>query len=301
MVTTRVSLLLLITALAGGSYGFAAASPSIARVESQFGPVVKTEKQPKKAVLTQVVGGGITRPNGTHRLCVIYERTTDLQPDKGSLAATVKRMTAGGAETIAKIPKTKVAGRRVELCTAEGVALAEGDVLVWSFKLKGMPKLQAGDVANLGAQLLAPGAPLARFRLSADGSDETIDYVDGPNLIFCRTEAGFADLWVRLARDRDGDGGAGPHIDIDLCNYAGGGTFKPLDPDNPSCDGAKTWDVFWHGDDGVFVSAEDLSRCELELFEDGDRLDGSFSCRGMADGEGRTLDLSGGIFRCRID
>ena len=99
------------------------------------------------------------------------------------------------------------------------------------------------------------------------------------------------------------DGASGAHVDIDVCNYAGGGRFRPLDPTNPSCGSDKTWDVFWHdgaGDD--FMNQASSAPCEMTLADNGATLDGTFSCRGLVERQGPdTLDVLDGFFRCTVD
>jgi len=299
MVARRLGFFLV--ALFGVVASSSAVSPqTAAHVGGRFGPSPKAEKHPKKIVFTQVVEKGFGGAAGSYRFCVSYFRTASARPDKGSLTAVVELVRDDDTRKVGAVSKTSARNGRIESCTSAGVALEAGDVLVWTLKFKGMPKVPSGDFVDFGAEVVAPGGPSAAFRLAGAGYDERVQYVDGPNLIFCRTDAGFADLWIRLAQDTTADGEDGPHIDIDVCNYEGGGRFKPLDPANPSCGSAKTWDVFWHdGEGGVFLSQAGLARCELTLSDEPGSLEGAFACTGMVEmPEGRTLDLSGGLFRC---
>lgn len=140
------------------------------------------------------------------------------------------------------------------------------------------------------------------FRLSGASGEQVISYTDGPNLVFCSRNAGWAHLWIRLAAQRGANGEAGPHLDIDLCNDAGGGAFRPKDPRTPSCGADKAWDVWWHdGSGGVFTNAALAPQCELVVTASGSQLQGSFSCRDLREEAGaRAVDVLDGFFRCTV-
>lgn len=143
------------------------------------------------------------------------------------------------------------------------------------------------------------GSGSATFRLAGAGLDQTISY-GGGNLVFCRRNAGWADLWIRLAEQAAGDGEAGPHLDIDVCNHASGGTFAPMDPQAARCGAGQTFDIWWHGASDVFVNGLASRSCSLTLMRSGTRLSGTFACQGMAHfaGANRTLDVLDGSFQC---
>lgn len=145
-----------------------------------------------------------------------------------------------------------------------------------------------------------PNPAGASFRLSGASGDQVISYTDGPNLVFCRRAAGWAHLWVRMAAQRSANGEGGPHIDIDLCNDAGGGAFRPMDPRLARCGGDKTWDIWWHdGAGAAFTNAADAPGCELRITANGSELQGSFSCRDLSEQAGaRTVDVLEGFFSC---
>ncbi|HSL85141.1 MAG TPA: hypothetical protein VLF66_20395 [Thermoanaerobaculia bacterium] len=140
---------------------------------------------------------------------------------------------------------------------------------------------------------------VASFRLVGAGYDETVSYGGGTGLVFCRRAGGFADLWLRFAEESAANGENGPHLDIDLCNPGGGGTFDPMDAQAGVCPGGQTWDVWWHSDGDTFVNPAMAPGCTLTLTRSGSELSGTFSCRGMVElgGAGR-LDLLDGTFRC---
>ncbi len=145
----------------------------------------------------------------------------------------------------------------------------------------------------------------AAFRLLGAGYDETVSY-GGANLILCTRNAGFADLFVRFAEQRNGNGDSGPRIDLDVCGYEQGGSFVAMDPRAASCGGPRTFDIFWH-DDGNVVYSNNLqsSPCQLDLTlsPDGRTLNGQFACAGLVDfnGSAQTLDVLDGSFQCEVE
>ena len=138
------------------------------------------------------------------------------------------------------------------------------------------------------------------FRVSGAGQNQSYSFTNGGNTVFCSRNAGWASLWIRLAEQASANGQNGPHIDIDLCNHAGGGNFAPKDPMSTSCGGAKTWDIWWHAPDGsVFINSATATNCTLRIDQNGTQLNGMFECRGMIeDGGSRTLDVLDGSFDC---
>ena len=147
-----------------------------------------------------------------------------------------------------------------------------------------------------------PAFGSARFELAGAGYDGTVSYDDGVNLVFCRTgaAAGWADVWIRFAESAAGDGEAGPHLDLDLCEVGDGGVFTPKDPMAARCDGGKTFDAWWHGGNGdTFVNRVSAASCSLDLDRSGGVMSGTFECRDLRELNGsRSLDLLGGSFEC---
>jgi len=139
----------------------------------------------------------------------------------------------------------------------------------------------------------------ATFRLVGGGQDGTITYTNGPNLVFCRQEAGFADLWIRFAAQTAANGQNGPHLDIDVCNLGDGGTFSPMNPQAATCGAAKTFDIWWHGGSDVFVNSATSPACTLTVTRDGTRLSGTFGCQGLGEVDGtRSVAVLEGSFQC---
>lgn len=147
-----------------------------------------------------------------------------------------------------------------------------------------------------------PAAPpgSAGFTLAGAGEDGQISYTGGSNLVFCRRQGGFADLWVRFAEQAAGNGENGPHLDIDVCNPGDGGTFTAMDPQAAACAGGQTFDIWWHGQSAVFVNTVASPSCSLTMMRTGTRLSGTFSCLGMAEfgGGNRSIDVLDGSFEC---
>jgi len=167
--------------------------------------------------------------------------------------------------------------------------------------------LSCGGGGGGGGTPTSPPPPttnpgFASFTVAGPGtSNQPVGYSnDSGNLIFCRPNG--VRWWVRLAAQRAADGEGGPHIDIDLCNYTGSGSYSPMDF-RASCPGVMAWDIFWHdGSGNAFVSQATSSPCQLGLTLNGRTLDGTFSCRGLLENGGtRTLDVLSGMFRCTIE
>ncbi len=138
------------------------------------------------------------------------------------------------------------------------------------------------------------------FKLTGDGYDETITYNSDDNLIFCRLTGN--DMWIRLARDKAANGENSSHIDIDICNYAGAGTYSPVDPQNRPCPAGLLWDIFWHDGDKVYSNKEDSSPCQLTLSLDGDVLTGVFNCSEVIRFQGtETIEITEGTFTCKME
>lgn len=136
------------------------------------------------------------------------------------------------------------------------------------------------------------------FEVTGSGQPVMASYDSGRNTVFCSRNAGWASLWIRLARDTTANGENGPHLDLDLCNHGGGGVFSSQDPRLASCGGAKTFDIFWHPGEGS-TYANTGGGCTLEITSNGSRLRGTFACRGLVERDGRrTVDVANGSFEC---
>lgn len=140
----------------------------------------------------------------------------------------------------------------------------------------------------------------ASFEISSSAGSESFMVSSGLNTVFCSRNAGWASLFIRFGEQATANGANGAHIDIDLCNHAGGGTFTAKDPNVAACGQAKTWDIFWHGADGsVFANQASSAGCILDMTAMGSQLSGSFSCLGLVELTGnRTVDVLNGSFSC---
>ncbi len=140
----------------------------------------------------------------------------------------------------------------------------------------------------------------ASAEISGSGQSQALSYSSARNTVFCTRNAGWASLWVRLARDTAANGDNGPHIDLDLCNHTGGGTFVAQPAELASCGAEKTFDVYWHPGDGTtFANQPASGGCMLQLTQAGSRLTGTFACRGLGErGGSRTVDVLNGSFAC---
>jgi len=298
----RILVLTPVLALSVSAVSLGAVSQTVASTGGAFGPSGKAEKHPKSATGALEVPTDLAAAPGGHRLCADYSRPAGAKAAKGNLSARVEVTRGGAVASVVNVPKAGVSNGRARSCTAESVHLEPGDLLLWKFTFKGMPKVPSGDIVTFVGEVLAPGEPFGSFRVIGGDQDQAALWIDGANLVFCRTNAGFADLWIRLAAERGADGENAPHVDIDVCNYAGGGKFSPLDPQNPSCAGGKTFDVFWHDEEGdFFVNAARSSPCQMTLVDAGSTLEGVFGCEGLGSPEGGSVDILGGAFRCSVE
>lgn len=155
-----------------------------------------------------------------------------------------------------------------------------------------------GPTAPPPPPTVIPGS--ASFTLMGAGEDGEVSYGGSSNLVFCRRQGSFADLWIRFAEEAAGNGENGPHLDIDVCNPGDGGTFAAMDPQSATCGGGQTFDIWWHGESAVFVNTVASPSCSLTLMRAGTRLSGTFSCLGMAEfgGGNASLDVLDGSFEC---
>jgi hypothetical protein len=145
-----------------------------------------------------------------------------------------------------------------------------------------------------------PNPGSASFRLVGAGEDGDVSYGGGSNLVFCRRQGSFADLWIRFAEQAAGNGENGPHLDLDVCNPGDGGSFSAMHPQAAACGGGQTFDIWWHGESAVFVNTAMPPSCSLTLMRNGTRLSGTFSCLGMEEfgGGNGSIDVLDGSFEC---
>lgn len=145
----------------------------------------------------------------------------------------------------------------------------------------------------------------ASFALAGAGRNETKSYSGAAgNLVFCRRESPLPNtIWVRLAEQRNADGEQGPHIDIDLCNFTGSGTYDAIhDTSGPrTCNQGQTFAIWWHEGSDVFVSKAGATACSVTVTRSAEAIDGTFQCDGLtpfAGGSNPALDVNAGSFHC---
>lgn len=156
-----------------------------------------------------------------------------------------------------------------------------------------------------------PTAPVvaaqATFSLRGAGYDLRPSYTPANGgLVFCRPQQASRGsyLWVRLAASQSSDGGAGPHVDLDLCNFSAESLSFTLvhDPTRGlSCDAGATWDIWWHDGARTFVSPAGAADCRVTVARAAGRLDATFQCRGLVrfnDPSTESLDILDGSFTC---
>lgn len=123
---------------------------------------------------------------------------------------------------------------------------------------------------------LPPLVRTASFQISGESDEQTLSFNSTENLIFCQLFQN-NEMWIRLARDQDATGENGPHIDIDLCDYSGSGTYSPINPQSRPCT-KSGWDIWWHNEGEIYFNQADSNPCNLVLTQSGDTLRGVFNC-----------------------
>jgi hypothetical protein len=174
--------------------------------------------------------------------------------------------------------------------------------------------LLAGLALGCGGGGSGPAAPStpadqsrASFTLQGAGYAGVVhnfSAADG-NLIFCQQEApGPNTIWIRLAQSRAANGENSPHIDIDLCNFAGTSTYTLVhDTSGPrTCNQGASFAVWWHDGGREFASRPDSSPCSVSVTRGNGVLEGTFECLGVPPhtGGGERLDVRAGSFRCNF-
>ena len=135
-----------------------------------------------------------------------------------------------------------------------------------------------------------------------DASARNVANASG-NLVFCRRETPLPNtLWIRLAAGPAADGEATPHVDIDLCNFAGTSTYSALHDTAGArtCANGLTTGVWWHDGAREFATTPASGPCTVSVTRGATTIDGTFDCTGLRarDGSGATLDVRAGSFHC---
>jgi hypothetical protein len=157
----------------------------------------------------------------------------------------------------------------------------------------------------------APPPPVdpsrASFTLQGAGYNNAVSNLSnaGGNLIFCRQEPpGPNTIWIRMAQSSAANGENSPHIDIDLCNFAGTANYTvPHDTaGDRTCSQGATFAVWWHDGAREFASRPDTSPCSVSVTRGTGTIEGTFECLGVPPhtGTGDHLDVRAGSFRCNF-
>jgi hypothetical protein len=157
----------------------------------------------------------------------------------------------------------------------------------------------------------APAAPAdesrASFTLQGAGYDNAAHTLSaaGGNLIFCRREPPLPNtIWIRLAASPAGNGEASPHLDIDLCNFAGTSTYSALHDTSGdrTCTQGATAGIWWHDGGREYATVPASGPCTVSVTRGTGIIEGTFDCRGLQprNGTGEALDVRAGSFRCNF-
>lgn len=137
----------------------------------------------------------------------------------------------------------------------------------------------------------------ATFVVVDSAGPSELSFTSGTNLLFCRRTSETM-TWIRIAESAENEGGAGRHLDIDVCHFGEGGVFQAMEARARPCPGGRTWGVWWHqSSSDVYANPAGSSPCELRISAEDSRIAGSFICRGLVNDDGTaTVDLLEGRF-----
>lgn len=148
----------------------------------------------------------------------------------------------------------------------------------------------------------------ASFTLNGAGYSNAVSNFSaaGGNHIFCRQETpGPNTIWIRLAQSPAGNGDNSPHIDIDLCNFAGTSNYTALHDTlgERTCSQGATFGLWWHDGAREFASQPGVSTgCTVSVTRGTGIIEGTFACQGVPShtGTNERVDVSAGSFRCNF-
>jgi len=133
-----------------------------------------------------------------------------------------------------------------------------------------------GD-ARVGDAALPPGS--ARVSVLQAGSQRDFEW-DNSNggYISCGSD-GDRSYFIRFSASSAYRGEGVDHVDLDVCNFTGPGSFPPHDPFVTGCDPVQpSFDVFWHDNSGAFANNASSAPCTLEITGDATQLAIALSC-----------------------
>ena len=152
-----------------------------------------------------------------------------------------------------------------------------------------------------------PDPSRASFTLQGAGYNNVVTNLTsaGGNLIFCRQEPpGPNTIWIRMAQSSAGNGENSPHIDIDLCNFAGTSSYtRPHDTSGDrTCNQGATFAVWWHDGGREYATRPETAPCTVNVTRGTGTIEGTFECLGIPPhtGTGESIDVRAGSFRCNF-
>lgn len=163
-------------------------------------------------------------------------------------------------------------------------------------KIIGTLSFGIGTLLFLLSVFAIPVQQEASFKLTGKTIQKDIHFSNSQgNHIFGKRYGDY--IWVRFAASPEKDGEPSDHLDIDIWNFSGPGTYEAEDPKASKREGKK-WNIWWHQGGDVFVNQANSNPCQLIVKQEGDELTGSFSCKGLKLNKGDTeLDVANGSFR----
>ena len=121
-------------------------------------------------------------------------------------------------------------------------------------------------------------SPFVRFTLQIGDESREVEWTNGGGQQVRCYDLGGDWLWLHFT-DEASTEDSEQRLDIDVCNYAGSGSYMAYDPRFQDCPGAaQAFDLWWTEQAELsWVSAVGQD-CEMELSADDAGLGGAFSC-----------------------
>jgi hypothetical protein len=133
------------------------------------------------------------------------------------------------------------------------------------------PDATAGDAG------LPPGS--AHVSVIRAGVQQDYDWTNASGSYIACGSDGDRSYFIRLARSAAHQGQDVDHVDLDVCNFDGPGSFPMHDPFVTGCDPVqKSFDVWWHASDGAFANNAASAPCTLAITGDAAQLTIAVSC-----------------------
>lgn len=131
--------------------------------------------------------------------------------------------------------------------------------------------------ARLADAALPPGN--ARVSVIQAGVQRDFDWNNSDGgYVSCGSD-GDRSYFIRLSASAAHQGEGVDHVDLDVCNFTGPGSFPTHDPFVTGCDPVQpSFDVFWHDSSGAFANNAMSAPCTLEITGDASQLAIALSC-----------------------